>query len=379
MKAAVSRAGVNVWDAPVRAFHWSLALCFGVAWMSRGARLLDVHAAAGYAMAALLVFRIFWGFAGSEPARFRAFLVSPVSALGYLRQAITGGAPTYTSHNPAGGWSVVMMMALGLLLTIAGSALFSAQHGYGLFGTLFASADAGKLHVLHEYAAWAMLALVGLHLAGVLFGTAAHDEDLIGAMLTGRKRQVPPDQRPVERRPALALALAATVAVGAATYLRQTGWTDDYAALRSQAASSANASMAAAWRGECGSCHLAYPPELLPRRSWLRMLETQQSHFGEDLGLSTKTRDALSAIVRAEGARPHWAGSMIQASVVEGDAPQRISETRFWRERHGHLDPRRFSVAPVSGRHDCEACHADAASAIFSPRMIHLPECSSAC
>jgi cytochrome b len=377
MKTAGSSQRRRVWDAPVRVFHWLLVASFLAAWLSRGPRSIDVHAAAGYAMAGLLLFRIAWGYFGSGPARFRNFVTGPATTLRYLRETFGGSAPEYLSHNPAGGWSVLALIALGLGVTLAGMALLSAQHGYGPFGGRLAAADAAALRRVHESAAWALVALVALHLAGVMWGTLNHDQDLIGAMITGSKNHVPEQAAPVPSHRALAAVLAATVCAGVAACLLTTGWAEGYATLRRQARAAAAAGQGAAtatWRDECGACHLAYPPELLPLRSWLRMLDEQQRHFGEDLGLSADTQHALAAAARSGSRTPRWAGAMLVASIPAGEAPQRVTQTAFWRERHAAIAEARFATPPVSGRHDCGACHGDAADAIFSPRLIHMSE-----
>jgi cytochrome b len=375
MKIAAHSQRRRVWDAPVRVFHGLLAGCLVAAWLSRGARTIDVHAAAGYAMAGLVLFRIAWGFVGSGPARFRSFVTGPATTLRYLRGTFGGTAPEYLSHNPAGGWSVLALLGLGLAVTFAGIALLSAQHGYGPLGGWLAAADGPALHRLHEVAAWALVALVALHLAGVMWGTLTQDQDLIGAMITGSKNHVPAQAAPVPAHRTLAVALAGAVCTGVAACLVTSGWTEGYATLQRQARAAAGPGAApAAWREECGACHLAYAPELLPLRSWLRMLDEQQHHFGEDLGLSADTLHALAAAARAGDRTPRWAGAMLVASVPAGEVPQRITQTAFWRERHAAIAQVRFAAAPVSGRHDCGACHADAASAIFAPRMIHMSE-----
>lgn len=364
----------RVWDLPVRVFHWLLVACFTAAWFTRDARLLDLHVAAGYGMALLLVFRMVWGLVGSRPARFASFVRSPAAALDYLRLAFSGTAPRHLSHNPAGGWSVLLLLGLGLALTVAGPLLLSAQHGFGPFADRVPASAAAALRLLHETLAWALLGLVGLHLAGVAFGSWTHRENLVAAMLSGHKAQVPATAAQVPAHAAIAVLLAGAVAVTAAATLQRSGWLDGYATLRRDTQASLQSVAAPAWREECASCHFAYPPELLPTRSWSRLLDEQQQHFGEDLGLSAAATQALrEAAAGADQAR-RWAGLALRASVAANDAPQRITETPMWRERHEAIDAAVFKAPTVAGRHNCEACHLDAASAIFSPRVIRIPE-----
>jgi cytochrome b len=365
----------RVWDAPVRVFHWSLVTCFIAAWLTRDAPWLDVHAAVGYAMVALLLFRIVWGFVGTTTARFASFLTRPRAAWGYLRATLAHTAPRYLSHNPAGGWSVVVMIVFGLVLSITGAMLMSAQFAIGALGGGVGAAAGLWLRPLHEVLAWSMLALVGLHLAGVVVSSRSHRENLVAAMLTGRKPRVPGSAPAVQRHAALAGGVALMALVTTVGTLWASGWFEiDAAPGAVPPKVLATAAVPEAWRSECASCHLAYPPELLPARSWLRMLGEQGRHFGEDLGLSDDTLEALRGAAAQAESGSRWAGVALRASVPAGQAPQRITETAFWQARHHRVEPGRFKSEAVTGRHDCEACHRDALSAIFSPRQFRNPK-----
>ena len=368
----VAAARGRVWDAPVRVFHWLFASCFGIAWLTREMPQVDLHAAAGYSMFALVTFRCVWGFVGSPPARFSSFAYSPRAALAYLRSSLAGKAPEYLSHNPAGSWSIYLLLAGGSVATLSGALLLAAAHGLGPLSGTVGAATAPVLHTLHESVAWGMVALLVGHLAGVAYGSHAHKQNLVGAMITGNKQHLPPDFPSVASHLSMALALAAAVTGGSYAYLHATGWTESYASLREQAKSSVVAS--SAWTSECSECHLAYPAQLLPARSWQRMLAEQQAHFGDDLGLPAAKLAALGDHASRAAAAPGWAGMMMQASVAANDAPQRITETEFWRQRHRRITKEQFKSDQVAGKHDCGACHADALSGIFSPRLIQIPE-----
>ena len=126
-----------------------------------------------------------------------------------------------------------------------------------------------------------------------------------------------------------------------------------------------------AWAKECGSCHLAYAPALLPFASWVRTLEEQDRHFGEDLGLGAAGVARLLEHARKEPT-PSWGAWKIATSVPKGESPLEISTTPFWRAAHASLPDSAFRAPVSAGRHECEACHRDAASGIFHPRMIHM-------
>ena len=160
----------------VRAFHWSLVVAFAVAWLT-GDELERLHEATGYVIMALLGVRIVWGFVGSIHARFSDFVYRPSHVIGYLADTARLRAKRYLGHNPAGGAMVIALLVA--LTTTAGS---------GFAMTTDAFHDAHWVEEMHEVMANAVFLLVGLHVAGVAVSSLAHRENLVRAMITGRKR-----------------------------------------------------------------------------------------------------------------------------------------------------------------------------------------------
>jgi cytochrome b len=176
----MQHATVRVWDPAVRIFHWSLAASILAAWLTAD-EWKTVHIWAGYAAAALIAFRLFWGFIGSRHARFSDFVRSPVAVLRYLKNVAMRRDARYVGHNPAGG-----IMILALMLTVAGIATT------GWMQTLDAFWGAEWLEELHETLANGLLVLIFLHVAGVILSSLHHSENLVLAMITGRKRALDP-------------------------------------------------------------------------------------------------------------------------------------------------------------------------------------------
>jgi cytochrome b len=166
---------ILVWDLPVRVMHWLLAASFLGAYLtaeSESWRL--VHVVLGYTVAALVCFRVFWGFAGSRYARFAQFVKGPSAALAYLRSLLAGRPAHAVGHNPAGALAIVALLALGALTAFSGYATYSDWGGHWL-------------EEVHEVLANTMLMVVLVHVAGVIVGSIAHRENLVRAMFTGRK------------------------------------------------------------------------------------------------------------------------------------------------------------------------------------------------
>lgn len=167
---------ILVWDLPVRLFHWLLALSFAIAYLSsESERWQLVHITSGYVLAALIVFRLLWGFVGSRYARFSEFVRGPAAIKAYLAGLLRLRPPHYTGHNPAGALAVLALLGLGLLTAAAGWASFKELGG-------------DLLEELHEGAAGIMLAVVGIHVAAVLLTSLLHRENLIASMISGFKQ-----------------------------------------------------------------------------------------------------------------------------------------------------------------------------------------------
>ena len=169
-------ATVRVWDPLVRIFHWSLVTLFFVAFFT-GEDLMGVHKLAGYIVGELVAFRVVWGLIGPRHARFTDFVRGPNTVIGYLRDAMAMKAERHVGHNPAGGAMIVL-----LLIALAGI----ATTGYMMTTDAYWGVEwVGDTHVALVYGT---LALIGLHVAGVVLASIHHGENLVRAMVTGRKR-----------------------------------------------------------------------------------------------------------------------------------------------------------------------------------------------
>lgn len=223
----------RVWDPGVRLFHWGLVTTFTVSYLS--GEMHDLHTWSGYVLLALLLFRIFWGFAGGNHARFADFLYGPRAVFAYLRGLATGKPIHYSGHNPAGAWAIYLMLFLLLSISFTGLKALAlegdgpfADNRFSLIAT--ASAHGNEVHTpapmpqalaaekepvtdhkdstekadspasvappSNEEKFWSdshhllvnlMLVLVGIHIIAVLVSSVLHRENLVRAMITGNK------------------------------------------------------------------------------------------------------------------------------------------------------------------------------------------------
>jgi len=213
---------INVWDIAIRVFHWTLVVCFAIAFIS-SEDSLKLHVIFGYSVLFLVLFRIFYGFVGTRYARFSDFLYHPAQMADYLKGLLIGRPKHYIGHNPAGGFMIVILLLSLLSLTLTGLKAYGvkghgplAKHEISFMTNAFADSDnnenndehdsrkrrSQKNHrtekkekdefweEIHETIAHFTLFLISIHILGVLVSSLVHRENLIKAMITGRKRLI---------------------------------------------------------------------------------------------------------------------------------------------------------------------------------------------
>ena len=205
----MSQQTVKVWDIFVRIFHWSLVIFFTVAYFT-GEEESNIHIYSGYIILGLVLSRILWGFIGSKYARFSNFVHSPNVVISYMKRMITSSSPRYIGHNPAGGYMVVAMLVLLLLVTYTGLKVYGLE-GEGPLAQdtsiiIIPSAQTDNDEVtseeileddesleefweeVHEVLSNLMVLLIILHILGVIYSGRMHRENLPKAMINGRKK-----------------------------------------------------------------------------------------------------------------------------------------------------------------------------------------------
>lgn len=220
---------IQVWDVLVRIFHWSLVIAFVVAYLSSEEEN-PWHIYSGFTVLGLIVFRVIWGFVGSRYARFSNFLYSPASVIDYIKSARSGLPKHYLGHNPLGGWMVMALLITLFVVTLSGVKVYQIEEGQetASLSVSFSPIEVARAESereteneaednqrhpstargesdekeseaneaeeefweeIHEISSNFMLFLIALHLLGVVQASRLHKENLVLAMLTGKKRQ----------------------------------------------------------------------------------------------------------------------------------------------------------------------------------------------
>ena len=118
---------------------------------------------------------------------------------------------------------------------------------------------------------------------------------------------------------------------------------------------------------ECSACHLAFPAQFLPQRSWQAIMSDLPNHFGEDASLPAETVATIQdyLVANAADANPARAGKGVMRGIKDTDTPLRITELPWWKRAHGEVSPKRFTSDKIKSASNCAACHTGAAKGYF--------------
>ncbi|MGN6234389.1 MAG: cytochrome b/b6 domain-containing protein [Trinickia sp.] len=212
---------VRVWDVPTRLFHWLTVVLVVAAYVTIRLNLLDWHVRIGKTLLTLVLFRLLWGCIGSETARFHSFVAAPAAAVRHLRHLFERerGPDLQVGHNPAGGWMVLLLLALLLGETLTGLFDYNDVSDVGRLTAVVPAPIAYAISVLHDALLWdAIVAAVALHVFAIVLYAVVKGHNLLRPMLTGRKT-VPVDVGEPRRAPATLALLLLIVAAAAVTAL----------------------------------------------------------------------------------------------------------------------------------------------------------------
>lgn len=201
-----------VYDIPTRLFHWLFVLYFVTAigitkTVGEHEPTFSYHMMAGLVLGFLVLFRLVWGFVGTEHARFSRFALNPKDLISYLKGVATGDKRRWAGHNPASSWAAVLMLGLGLGLVLTGYRMATGPEN-------------DTIKEVHELFANSFLIIALLHIVGIIVHTLRHKEWIGLSMLSGRKDSVPAHEQITQSHGLVGLLLLLAV-VGWVTYLNR--------------------------------------------------------------------------------------------------------------------------------------------------------------
>jgi cytochrome b len=363
---------VKVWDLPTRVFHWALValVVTGVVtgfvapewWMG-------VHIWAGYGLVALMVFRLVWGVLGPEYSRVVSFTYPPRDTLEHMRGLLLLRPSHHVGHNPTGALMVFALMVVLLALVVTGLLVLGGEEKQGPLATVVGYSIGAAAKPLHFWLTVVLVGMAVLHVLGVLAESVFGHDNLVRAIITGWKKlpATVPVPTPRRARPFLAAAVLVTMAVAAGGTLH---WLSRLTPPRSLRVLPPNAT----YQKECGACHYAFNPGLLPASSWAGLMTDLGDHFGEDASLDAATTHNLTVWLVSNAAETFDTESANRLRTVATGEPHRITAAPYWVRKHAGIATDVFARTSVGGKFNCHACHRDAASGRYDDQAIAIPE-----
>jgi cytochrome b len=329
---------------------------------------MGLHLAAGYLIILLLAFRIVWGFFGPEYSRLVSLLRVSRRLGDHLRGLLLLRPPHYVGHNPAGALMICALFAVLTALVVTGLMVEGGEEKQGPLAGILTYRIGAAAKGWHEILVYLLVAMIAMHVAGVLVEGLLLRMPFIRGMIGGWL-PLPRDMPVPAPKPARPVAAAAMLGVFALVAASALAWLERLPPAGIPAMVP-NETVSA----ECGACHWAYHPSLLPRGSWAALLDDLENHFGEDASLPAAARAEIAAFYDRYAAEAWDTEAARRFAAVAASEPLRVTATPYWVAKHASIAPATFAAAPVGSRGNCVACHRDADSGRFDDQAIAIPE-----
>jgi cytochrome b len=363
---------VKVWDVPTRAVHWVLVSLVAINVFTGFVTpewWLGIHNWGGYGLVALMIFRLVWGIYGPEYSRVTSFIYPPRDTLEHLKGLVLLRPPHYVGHNPTGALMVFALTGVLIALVVTGLLVLGGEEKQGPLAAVIGYSVASAAKQVHHGLTILLLGMIAAHIGGVVTESLLTRDNLVRAIITGWKQLPPAAPVPTPRpaRPVLAVVLL-VVALGAA------GATLDRFSRRPPPFSLRALPQNATHAKECGACHYALNPSLLPAASWAALMTSLNEHFGEDASLDGPTTTRLATWLVSNSAETFDTESANRFRIIAPDDPYRVTSTPYWVRKHADISPAVFARKSVRSKVNCDACHRDAASGRYDDQAIAIPK-----
>jgi len=354
---------VFVWPVSTRIIHWLIVASFTGAFItSYYEYMLHDHVAFGFIFGVMLIYRIIWGFIGPRYATFNTFKLKPSQLKDYFVEKVKNRwRKIPPGHNPASSWYTILVLTLGFIIVVSGLLLYGVQEAKGIFKDLndqyYQYMDI--LFYIHKYTAYFLAGWALIHITGVLIEQFYHKTNMVFAMINGYKKSEGEDTE-VSKSLTFFAYLMIVLAVGIYFFIISS----DYNFLTTYKYSKVNyQEKNRVYYDKCGHCHKIYPPFLLPKESWKRVMDDLSNHFGEEITDENITKHEQLAIRKflyensAEHSTRESAVKILKS--LNGRAPKAITKTPYWRETHKNIPRSVFKSKKIKDKSNCVACHRD--------------------
>ncbi|MFT5659929.1 MAG: cytochrome b [Sulfurimonas sp.] len=346
----------KIWSIYTRIFHIMLITSVVTAYLLiEKENQLTSHVLAGYLVALLISYRIIWGFLSVKCSQHQDLLRKIPDVPRYFLNYFNKERGEYMGHNPASALYVLLIMNLLILVTVSGSLLYGIQENSGIFASLNKNYSDWMLFTesFHKITTTVLLIFIISHITGVILNLIFNGSDVILGMATGKRRGTDFDVilLPIQHLFGVvwivsALSLAAYFYENPDNILTEDK--NERIDFRSESYETSSS---------CGSCHLVYPAYLLPEKSWSKMMDNLEHHFGKDASLPEEETQIVREYLMNNAAEHSTKEAALKIlDRMKDNVPLAITHTNYWVERHKDITKEQFA-ADYGIKSDCRTCH----------------------
>ncbi len=364
-----------IWPLVNRVSHVLLMVFFAAAYiLGDFDDLLNYHVAFGLALGVVFLFRGIWGFIGPKYSKFKDFNFNLIDLKEYLLSPFSK-SKEYAGHNPASSWAIVAMIIVSFLTILSGLLAYGIEENHGILSFLHTTyfKEMELFEDIHEIFSNLFLAIIGAHIAGALIDRFIKKSDAIDSMVNGYKKLA----EKVDVRTNIAQKLFGIIWIVISLFsLYYLIFAKDNIFIANANVKQNYAVLHMDFENECGSCHITYPPFLLPKNSWTLMMKDLENHFGDDASIDELTNLSILAFLTQNSAEnsTHQASLKILKSLKDNNSTIAITKTPFWKKKHDEIDKSVFLSKEVKSSANCKACHQDIEHGLIENDLIKLPE-----
>lgn len=360
-----------IWSLPTRIFHFFFVLLILLAFLSDDKdRLLNYHAIIGYAILILLVFRFCWGFIGPKYSLFKDFPIGIQNVKDFIIN-IFDSNQKYIGHNPLASYAMFGMLIVTFLTVITGILAFGVQEGKGVLSFLNSPyfKDMKLFKDIHEFLSSVLIALIIAHILGVLSDRVLHSKnETLKSIVTGFK--VTQENESIKLNIFQKL-FAFLIFIAFAVFL-----IFSLAQPKNILTASIHKPIDYKMQNplfvkECASCHILYPPNLLPKKSWEIMMSDLENHFGDDASIPEESNKNILAFLVKNSAETSTTKASWKFLTSIGDKDIiALTKTAFWEKKHRDIPKELFENKEIKSKANCKACHSDVEKGLIENENI---------
>lgn len=349
-----------IWSLPTRIFHSLFVVFILIAFLTDDdGWILKYHIIAGYAVLILLIFRFFWGFIGPKYSLFKDFPLGIQNIKDFIVN-IFDANQKYIGHNPLASYAMFGMLIVTFLIVLTGILTLGVQEGKGVLSFLNSPyfKEMKLFKNIHELLANILLALIAAHISGVLFDRFFHSKhETLKSIVSGFK--VTEENESIKLNIFQKLfAILAFFALGVFLIFSLYKPTNILTASIHKPVDYKLQNPL--FVKECASCHILYPPNLLPKKSWETMMGNLENHFGDDASIPEESNQNILAFLLENSAETSTtkASWKFLSSIGDKDIIA-LTKTKFWEKKHRDIPKELFEHKEIKSKANCKACHSD--------------------